>query len=105
MHSNEDTDITIEYDEERRVYRAYYEKESYVPSLVIAESIAEIEGIGPTAMNPLGDTVEMDTLDTLIQSSKNGSNFQITFSVQGYRIAVQGDGVIELRLIGTNRVN
>lgn len=105
MYSNGDIDITIEYDEERRVYRANYEKESYVPSLAIAESIAAIEGIGPTAMDPLGETVEMNSLDTLIQSSTNGSDLQITFSVQGYRIAVQGDGVIELRLIGSDRVN
>jgi hypothetical protein len=102
MDFNEAIDVTIEYDPERGAYRAYYETESDalgrdIPSLAIAESIAAIERADATAMDPLGDTVDMNALNELIQSSTNDSDIRITFSIQGYQIAVHSDGVIELQ--------
>jgi hypothetical protein len=110
MDPDEAIDVTIEYDPERRVYRAYYERENDThrrdsPSFAIAESIATIERTDVTTVDPLSDTVDMNALNALIQSATNGSDIQITFSVQGYRITVHSDGVIELRPTDSDTAN
>lgn len=99
MRSKEDADGAIEYDPERGVYRTYFEEGRDVPSIVIVETIAEIKAIDPFAMEPLGNTIDMNAIDEIIQASIDGHPLQTTFSVEGYQVTIQSEGVIELRRI------
>lgn len=96
MSSDKDVADTIEYDSESGMYRAYFEKGRDDPSLVIVEAIVAIEGIAPTALEPLENTIDVDALDTAIQSPINDCCVRITSPVQGYQVSVHTKGVIEL---------
>lgn len=94
--------MDIEYDAERRTYRAYYEPEQDAPSLALVEVIATIEEISPTALEPLGDTLEIEAFDAVLRSPPDDHGSWITLSYAGYDVAIHSDGVMELQPTGSD---
>lgn len=102
MRSTEDTDDALEYDSETGIYRRYFEEGTDAPSIVIVETIAEIKEIDPFAMEPLGNAIDMNVIDEIIQASIDGRPLQTMFPVEGYQVTIESEGIIELQPIDSS---
>lgn len=85
---------TIEYDREQRTYRAQYEETRDDPNIAIVEAVAAIEQIEPTAAETLRDRIEPEALDAILRSA---NDCHVQFAYQGYHVAIDSDGIIELQ--------
>ena len=63
------------------------------PSIAIVERLAELENRDPVAMEPLGASLDLDALDSLLSSASG--DIEVTFDAYGWRVTVDGDGRIE----------
>lgn len=97
MNASQDVHDGVEYDPDSGVYHASYEPYADSPSLALVEAIAAIEGTDPVTMAPLGDAIDMEALDAVVQSSLDDDDVRVTLPYFGYRVAVRNDGVIELQ--------
>ncbi|RAW45649.1 hypothetical protein DQW50_07820 [Halorubrum sp. 48-1-W] len=58
--------------------------------VAIVEAVSAVIGTEPTRLDPLYDVVDTDALERLIETG--GTNVEVTFSFEGCRVAVFGDG-------------
>lgn len=63
-------------------------------SIRLVEKLAEARNLDPRDLPPLGRTIDLEALDTFIESAQ--SELTIEFSIQGHAVTVTGDGVITL---------
>lgn len=63
-------------------------------SLRIVEQLADAEDLDPSDIPPLGYTIDLEALDTLVESAT--SSLLVTFSVLGYDVIVTGNGSVVL---------
>ncbi|WP_256301003.1 HalOD1 output domain-containing protein [Haloarchaeobius salinus] len=63
----------------------------------IAVAVAEATGQDVTELDPLGSTIDCESLDSLVRSA--GSPLSVSFLYEGCRIFVSGDGTIEITLL------
>lgn len=90
------SDNGVEYDPEKGVYRASYEESADSPSIALVEAVAAIEGCDPTALDPLGDTIDVDALNTVVHHSDGTRSIEVTFPYEGYRVTIRSDGAMEV---------
>ena len=96
MNSNDEESDTVEYDPKTGRYRTRYDREYGTPSLAIAEAIAAIEGVDPTALEPLGNRIDAEALDALLRPRIGGSDVRIAFPACGYLVTARSDGTVDL---------
>lgn len=58
--------------------------------VAIVEAVSTVTDTEPTRLDPLYDVVDTDALERLVETS--GTDTEITFSFEGCRITVFGDG-------------
>lgn len=63
-------------------------------SLRLIEQIADVENRDPRDLPPLGQAIDLEALDTLIESGS--STLTVTFTVHGYDVIVTGNGSVVL---------
>ena len=67
------------------------------PSLAVVQRVANREGVDPTELSPLHDSIDPDALDSLVDGSLgDAADFELEFTYCGYTITVTGEGVIHL---------
>lgn len=103
MDSRTDTGATIEDDSGDGGYRASFDETRARPSLALVEVFAAIEGRDPTALEPLGTTIDVDALDTVLRCSDTGRDTEVTFQYSEYEVTIRGDGTIEVLPIDSNQ--
>lgn len=64
----------------------------------IVRRVADVEGVAPTALSPLYEVVDPDSLDRLFSSTPSGERDRgrVVFSYSGHVVSVGGDGRIDL---------
>lgn len=64
----------------------------------IVRRIADVEGVAPTALTPLYEVVDPDSLDSLFSPTTTGERDRgrIAFRYNGHVVSVGGDGRIDL---------
>lgn len=70
------------------------------PSEAIIRSLAAIEGVEPTELDTLYDSIDIEALDEILDSAVVGEDQQspvVEFVASGYRIVISGDGRIAIR--------
>lgn len=66
-------------------------------SEAVVERIATCEGVGPTELPPLYDTIDTEALDSLVGSAEpSESTLQIEFTYNDYEVTVTGEGVVHI---------
>ena len=76
---------------------AIYEADSTrQPAEVIAEAVADAEGVDPTELSPLYESIEPDALNRLFGQNGHQSNPDkaFCFTYEGWNVFVRGDGRI-----------
>jgi hypothetical protein len=63
-------------------------------SIRVVERLADAEGLDPKDLPPLARTVDLEALDSLIESA--ASDTTVSFSVDGYEVTVDGEGTVSL---------
>jgi hypothetical protein len=66
----------------------------------IAESVAELEGVAPTELAPLADTIDTDSVNRLVRWDRahdTDGQWHITLRYEGYDVTVGSSGSIEIR--------
>lgn len=63
-------------------------------SLRLIELVADIEQVDPGDLPPIGRTIDLEALDTLIESAND--TLTVTFTVHGYDVIVTGNGSVVL---------
>lgn len=100
-----ESDNVIEYDPEKDVYRMNYEMDRVSPSLALVEAIATVEETDPIALEPIGNSIDMNAIDRIIHSSSADHDTRITLSYQGYHATISTAGIVELQPADSNRAN
>lgn len=69
------------------------------PSMAIVEAVAAALDCEPTALPPLGDRLEPEALDRLLERSADlGSDpVRLSFTYAGVEVTVDGGGTVEAR--------
>ena len=65
------------------------------PSITIIEAVAAAEGVVPTELDSVYDTINSDALDSLLADQDDGS-ICIKFDITGWNVFVRGDGAIRV---------
>lgn len=78
---------------ENRAAASVFESADRV-SLRLIEQVADVENRDSRDLPPLGQTIDLEALDTLIESGN--STLTVTFTVQGYDVIVTGNGSVVL---------
>lgn len=66
----------------------------------IVQLVAELEDVDPTELPPLGESIDTDSLDRLIRSSRAREAYgpcRITLQYEGYDVTVRSSATIEVR--------
>jgi hypothetical protein len=95
MSSNERK--PVDYDPERDVYRSTFVTGEDDPCIALVETLASIEERDPLEIDPLGNSINMDAVENLLQSSDGTCEIQMTFQVPGYHTTIKSEGIIELQ--------
>lgn len=64
-------------------------------SLQTIRKIAAEEGVEPTELPPLHDTIETDALDALFASAEHASG-RVEFTYSGYNVSIDGENHIHV---------
>lgn len=78
-------------------YHWHVEAGAEAPSLAVVDAVSMVEGVEPTELSPLGDTVDTEALDVIVRS---GNHVETTVRYQGYQVTIRGAGDIELQPVG-----
>ena len=89
-----ETWYAIGYESETDTYHVSFDGTESI-SMAIISSMATISDTDSLNSAPLYATVDPDALNDLV-STANGSDLQITFTYNGYRIEVDGGGHIAM---------
>lgn len=63
-------------------------------ALRIVNSVAEAEGCSAEELDPLGEKIDMDALESLLAGGSGEVEVSLTY--EGYHLTVNGDGRIEI---------
>lgn len=66
---------------------------------VVACAVADAKGVSPLELRPLAEVIDPDALERLVASMggvTDGSAGTVEFTYSGYRVAVAGDGDVEV---------
>ena len=63
-------------------------------SIRLIELLADAEDVDPRDLPPLGRTIDLEALNSLIESAS--SDLMVIFSVKGYDVIVTGNGSVVL---------
>lgn len=63
-------------------------------SLRLIEQVADVEQVDPGDLPPIGRTIDLEALDTLIESAND--TLTVTFTVHGYDVIMTGNGSVVL---------
>lgn len=66
------------------------------PSLAIIDALAELEGVAPTSLDALYNSIEPEALDTVLRHDA-ADDVLVAFRRGDYLIAVRDDGEIQIR--------
>jgi hypothetical protein len=58
-------------------------------SVAVVEALAAVNGCDPTEMDPIGETVDLESVAELLRSSS--SSFRLDFTVGGFEVTVYSD--------------
>lgn len=83
-----------------RKYRARYDVGNESPSLALVEAIAAAKGVDPFALDPLGNAVDMDALDAVVEPTGRDNAVQVTVVSQGVRATIDNEGAVVVQLTG-----
>lgn len=78
---------------ENRTTASVFESADRV-SLRLIEQVADVENRDSRDLPPLGQAIDLEALDTLIESGS--STLTVTFTVHGYDVIVTGNGSVVL---------
>ncbi len=82
------------------VFRATYDWSTTKPSTGIIETITMTHDGGPTALDPLYDSVDPDALDAFFRLPPEGSDAEtatVSFVHAGYDVTAHSDGLVVVR--------
>jgi len=68
-------------------------------SLAVVRAVADAKGTSPFEIQPLGSVIDTDALDSLVDSvvgSPRSDASAVRFDYEGYRVAVDADGTVEV---------
>lgn len=65
------------------------------PSDRVVQTIADREGVDPTELPPLFESVDPDALDALLRRDDT-AGAQVTFTHHGHEVTVRSDGRVSL---------
>ncbi|MFC7127886.1 HalOD1 output domain-containing protein [Haloferax chudinovii] len=94
--TNDWKDSRVTYDESTGSYRVDRDSSELLSTNVVL-SIAAIEGVRPTQLPPLAQTIDPDALETVFGRSDDAL---LSFSYAGYRVTLDALGSIEVVPIG-----
>ncbi|EMA07373.1 HalOD1 output domain-containing protein [Haloferax denitrificans] len=94
--TNDWKDSRVTYDEATGAYRIDRDSSELLSTNVVL-SIAAIEGVRPTQLPPLAQTIDPDALETVFGRSDDAL---LSFSYAGYRVTLDALGSIEVVPIG-----
>ena len=80
--------VTVDYKSAEDRYQASYDHEEISPGIAIVEAIATVEGIDPLDIEPLGTTIDLEALDSVLRSGTGQSDPTVTLRTQGYEITL-----------------
>ena len=95
----------IEFDSERREYRARYDPEAVAPSVAVIDVVRTVFD-DERDPRPLYEVVDPDALDSLLESRSNRDRrdpISVSFPYAGVRVTVTSDGRITVRPIADGR--
>lgn len=97
----------VDRDPSSGAVRTTYRYPSEPPSIAIPLALQEVTDTGATDLEPMHDaaSVDPDALDDLFRPTAGGAHREasVTFTYQGYRVAVRSYGRIVIRPRGTDR--
>ena len=91
------SDVAVDYDPAEDRYQASYDLEKVNPSLAVVKAIAAVEGVDPLDMEPLGTTVDLEALDSVLRSGIGKSDPTVTLRIRGYEIILYSSGRLVLQ--------
>lgn len=65
----------------------------------VVDAVADLEGVSPTSLDPLYDTIDPDALDSIVRSAvsrPSPGEVAVTVRYEGYAVTVHGYGVVEI---------
>lgn len=88
---------TIEFDSERKSFRATYDSTRDSTSLAIVAVVSTALGREPENLTPLQSVIDTDSLDKLAAGSANsaGNCDNISFCYEEFDVTVFSEGIIE----------
>ncbi|MFC5279268.1 HalOD1 output domain-containing protein [Halorubrum rubrum] len=92
----------VSTDETDETYRVEIESDSYhCLSAAIVEAIAAITHTDPRELDPLGEQLDPESLDTLFTSSSKTAydDLSVSFSYAGYRVVVSDATHVTITLL------
>lgn len=72
----------------------YGDFDSRSPAVAVAYAVAEADGVEPTELPPLGETIDPNAVNQCIEDESFSG--QIQFEYAGYDVSVNSHGVIHL---------
>jgi hypothetical protein len=77
------------------------EASTELPSVALVEAVAAAKDVDPLALDPLGNHVDMDALDSLLLQSSPGEHaVAVTVELQGVRAEIDDQGTVTVRQSG-----
>lgn len=64
--------------------------------VTVVRSVAAVAGEDPADLEPLGETVDTDALDRVIDSLPGGGPGRVTFTFACHRVDIAADGRVEI---------
>jgi hypothetical protein len=64
------------------------------PSERVVRKVADAKGVAPTELDPLSETVDLESMDGLVENSATG--VRIECSIEGVRVRIGPDGAVEV---------
>lgn len=84
------------FDDESGTFRAAFDSQTTAASAAVIDALSEVLGTGPTAIEPLYETVETDALDAIVHHRSATDTVQVSFVLEGRHVAVSSDGMIKI---------
>ncbi|CQR53277.1 MULTISPECIES: HalOD1 output domain-containing protein [Haloferax] len=96
VQTNDWRDSRVTYDDATGSYRVDRDTSELLSTNIVL-SIAAIEGVRPTQLPPLAQTIDPDALEAVFDCSNDAL---LSFSYAGYRVTLDALGSIEVVPIG-----
>ena len=97
--------VTVDYDSTADHYHISYDLEKIRPGLAVVEAIAAVEGIDVLAIEPFGTTIDLEALDSVLQSGTCQSDPTVTLRTHGYEVTLYGSERLVLQRLDSEPVD